>query len=325
MLGARLRSAPVGGYVFGAIGTLLVLTSLVVPWFSTASFVGYRSDMTPVSAFGFGIRSALYVTGLFALLAALAATVVLGEPARLLAGIGGLAVSMLLVIALGLVNEQIKAGIRMAAERQAELRSGASRDTVYVWGAMEAGPMIAGVGVFCLALAVCRFAWPARPTGGYGGGAIATVLVAIGVPWAYQDAVSDHGVLIREYAFMSFGGIGIWFAVSAAIAIVSLLLAAILERRSWLPATLALPAMIAAMGAVLVADGRAVRVPSYPHGYQAGDIVINTGLPTMWLLAGFVLTVCALVLAIRGRRAAQAGMAPAAVAAPATGWYVADR
>ncbi len=313
MLVARLRSAPVGGYVFSAIGLLMVVISLAVPWYSTVSFIGSEWQTTTLGAFDLGIRTALYVVGALLLLTAVPAALLLGDLARQLAGICGLAASILPVLALNLVDDQIKAGIKTAAEHQGAMRSHPGAESVTIWGVADAGPYIAGIAVFTLTLALCRFAWPARPAASYAGATIATVVVAAGVPWAYQDAYSHHGVLIRQFWFASFGGAGLWFAVSAVFVIGALALTALLERRTWWPASLGLPAMLSALIAIVVAEGNKVQTPaSFPDGYQPDRIVINTGVPVIWLLAGLVLATCALVMAIRSRRvAARAGMPPA--------------
>ena len=304
-MGPTEKRYPVGGIVFFALGFLLVAISLLVPWMSTTSLIDSREQVESVGAFGFGVSSVLYLIGVLALLASLGAVVALWEPLRQIGGMCGIAVSALPVLAVALVNRDIHAAVVLTEEREAELiRDGASPDSVMLWTAMDAGPMLASLGAFALAVAVCRFAWPSRPTLCYAGAAIAAAAVGAAVPWSYQKTTAGEGGL-QQYWFPSFGAAGLSFAVSLTIAMGALLLAGMLERRAWWPAILAAPATAAAMVVIGIAESRAVRGDLVPD-----DAVVNTGLPLIWLLASLVLTICAEVMAVRTYRAARRWRAP---------------
>ncbi|MGH3661909.1 MAG: hypothetical protein ACRDTQ_08635, partial [Micromonosporaceae bacterium] len=203
-----------------------------------------------------------------------------------------------------LVNRRMYGAIMLAADRQADLNNGGLAPGVAsVWGSIDLGFWFASFGVFCLALTVCRFAWPARDVRGYAGFATAMIVLAAGVPWSYQYGVSAKHVVIREYWVTSFGAAGLWFTVSVGIGIAMLLLAGVREHRAWWPSAVTLAALIA--GVVCLAMVKKASAPPHhiPVGYEVGDVVDNTGMSLLWLLAGAILTVCALVSATRTPRA----------------------
>lgn len=291
---------PVGGIIFGGLGFVLLLASFGSPWVRASEFTSAGVGTSDLDVLDFGVGSVVYLTGT-ALLVILAVGTIAGRGlVRLALGCNGLFLALIptigLVIAIGRIRDANIAALEGAAT------SGDDADLAL---GLQAGPILAGVAVFTLALAVSRFTWPNRPTVCYSTGAAMAAVVLLAVPWAGRRASVGTRVVVHDYWFFSLATLGYLAAAVVAVLVALAILAAVLAGRAWWPAAPMPFVAIAVAVPPVVLEGTGL--PPDPTLQGADDVnqVLNTGVPVVWALVCLVVSICALTMSVRERTRAR--------------------
>lgn len=313
------RLAP-GGLVLGVLGLAAFLTSLFVPWFSTVMFAGPDTTAAPTGVLAFGVGSGLYLVGVVLVAMLAAATLATRGTVRDVLGMTGLASTSIGVAALIVIAVRISDASERVLAKAAEIDRESSPD---IFVSLHAGPILGGVAVLLLAVAVTRFTWPAHSAACYAAAGTAACFLALGIPWGSRDAIFADRVEVQDYWFPHFGVLG---AVGASAAVVALSASAAtfaFGRRAWWPPIVAL----AGAGGVMVATGfigtdHLVADPRLADATFT-DPAVNSGIPSLCGFVALVLLCCALVSAIRQYRRArrQAQVTPVYLPPPDQQWW----
>lgn len=303
--GPNRKIAP-GAIILGALGLLLGIIAVVVPWSGTMRWVDEDYQTTTVGFSHFGLAAALIAGGLLVAAATIPVVLRSADVVRQVVTLGGLAAAAVAAAGLVLVELQLRL-LKMSLARQWAKLPGVDDGADQ---AFQAGPMLAGLAILVLALALARAAWPALAVRCYGAATLAAMALGFLYPWGYQRAAIGDGVTVRDFWFFSFGGLGIAIAVTGAYAIAAVILTVVYERRAWWPSVFAASAPLLVIVAMFFID------PDHVDGTFAGaskvdNVVNNSGVAAVYLMLGFVTALCLLVTAVRATRR------PATVTVPA--------
>lgn len=288
---------PVGATIFGGLGLVLLLTSLGSPWTRTTSTTG-DGDSTFVDGtlLNFGVGTVLYVGGVAAVLVLGVGTLASRGNVRLALGLNGLVGTLVPTAGLVLIADHIRDDNIAAMRKAAKLA-----DSVNLIHGLQAGPLLAGLAVFALALAIARYTWPQRPTACYFGGAIMAAVLVLAIPWAAREAYFDDRVALRDYWFFSLGPLGFLTALGVLVLIVLAVIGASLAGRAWWPAALAPAVVIAYAVPPVLLEGMELPPDRTVAGAEDVTEVINNLLPIIWAFVCLVTCICALVMSVRER------------------------
>src|SRR5690606_30350675 len=153
-----------GGIVLGGLGLVAFVVSLVVPWAVTVTFTRSSLEEQTTDAFGFGLGSALYPIGVMLVAALAVLTLVTRGTAREVLGMSGLSACAVPVTALVVVLFRIRELEEVVLGQAAEIDRESRPD---MFAAIQAGPILGGLAVYLLAIALTRFTWPHRALEGY--------------------------------------------------------------------------------------------------------------------------------------------------------------
>lgn len=297
------RFAP-GGLVIGVLGLAAYVISLLVPWYATVTFTKLSFEETKTDAFAFGIGSGLYIFGVLLVAAIAFVALATQGTARDVLGMTALASASVTVAAVCVIVFRIADASERVLAVAAETDRDSSPDTFV---SLQAGPILGGVAVFLLAVAVTRITWPAFAAPCYAAAGTAACLLALAIPWGGREAIFEDRVDMVNYWFPHFGLVGALGACAAVVALSASAATFALGRQAWWPPLVALVASAGVMVSTGVVGGDDDILAADPRLADATytDGVVNTGLPA---LAGFVAAVmftCSLVSSIRQYRRAR--------------------
>ncbi|MQA78049.1 MAG: hypothetical protein GEV10_06155 [Streptosporangiales bacterium] len=287
-----------GAIVWGALGLILGIISVAVPWSGTWSSAGGSLEETTVGFVDMGAGAVLFAGAM--LLAAASIPVVLkcNGTARTIVALGGMGAAAVAAVGLGLAQLRLRAMHLELTRSWAQLADDAGETHI----AVQMGPAIAGLCLALLVVAITRAAWPAQPVRCYGLASLAALIISFMYPWGYQRAAFGTDVVIRDVWFISFGFLGFAIAAAGAYAVVAVILTVYFERRAWWPAVAAVSApLILLVVAVGFVDNDQIAT-TFEGASKVDGPVDNTYIACLYLLVGLVTAICLLVTAVRADR-----------------------
>ncbi|MQA04046.1 MAG: hypothetical protein GEV07_15410 [Streptosporangiales bacterium] len=302
---------PVGGIIFGGLGLVILLASFGSPWSRATDFASTGVGTSDLDVLDLGAGSVLYLFGVALLVVLAVGTIAARGTARLVLGVNGLVSALVPTIGLVLTMGAIRQA-NIAALEDAKADDGGADLAL----GLQAGPILAGVAVFALALAVSRFTWPNRPTVCYSTGVAVAAVVMLTIPWAGRRAVLADQVVVRDYWFFSLGTLGYVAAATVAVLVALAILSAVLAGTAWWPAAPMPLVAIATAVPAIVLEVSGLQPDASLASAEDVNSVLNTGVPGVWSLVCLVSSICALAMSAREyvkarRRAANTVTVPA--------------